>query len=227
MVNGTFKDFTLLYIEDDTGVRNIMLSILRRMFKETYEAEDGEVGYQLYLEKSPDIIVTDIRMPKLDGIALSKKIREKDKETKIIITTAFSDEKYLIDAVELNLERYLVKPLTKRNLIPALEKAVSSIAFEKKLFITNTFFYNYHTALFYWNGENIEMTQKELAFLTLLAKHHARVVTYTEIEYHIWNNEHMSFNSLRTMVGFLRKKIPPHVITNISNMGYRLTIDHN
>ena len=227
MVKSTFKDFTLLYIEDDAGVRNIMLSILRRMFKETYEAEDGEVGYQLYLEKSPDIIITDIRMPKLDGIALSKKIREKDKKTKIIITTAFSDEKYLIDAVELNLERYLVKPLTKRNLMPALEKAIANIAFEKKLFITNTFYYNYHTALFYWHGKSIEMTQKELAFLTLLTKHHTRIVTYVEIGHHIWNDEYMSFNSLRTMVGFLRKKIPPHVITNISNMGYRLHIDHH
>ena len=222
-----FKDFTLLYIEDDEGVRRITLSILRRMFKETYEAQNGEAGYQLYLDKQPDIIITDIRMPKMDGITLSKKIRETDQETKIIITTAFSDERYLIEAVELNLERYIVKPLTKRNLIPALEKAVANITHEQKLFITKAFYYNYHTGFFYWDEESIDMTKKELLFLNLLVMHHERVVTYTEIEHQLWGEEYMSFNSLRTMVGFLRKKIPPHLITNISNMGYRLKIDQH
>lgn len=222
-----FKEFTLLYIEDDDGVRDITLSILRRMFQKTYEAKDGEKGYQLYLEKHPDIIVTDIKMPKMDGIELSKKIREKDQETKIIITTAFSDEHYLIEAVELNLERYIVKPLTKRNLIPALEKAVENITSEKKLWITKTFYYNSRTGLFYQGNKSIDMTKKELQFLCLLVMHHERVVTYTEIEHHIWGEEYMSFNSLRTMVGFLRKKIPPRVIINISNMGYRLNIDQN
>jgi len=226
-MNHRFKEFTLLYIEDDDGVREITLSILRRMFKESYEAKDGETGYQLYLEKKPDIIITDIRMPKMDGIALIKKIREQDQETKIIITTAFSDEKYLIEAVELNLERYIVKPLTKRNLIPALEKAVESITVEKKLFITKDFYYNYQTGLFYQEEESVEMTKKELEFLRLLAQHHERVVTYTEIEHQLWGEEYMSFNSLRTMVGFLRKKIPPRIITNISNMGYRLKIDQH
>jgi len=226
-VKHVFKDFTLLYIEDDEGVRHITLSILRRMFKETYEAQNGEAGYQLYLEKQPDIIITDIRMPKMDGITLSKKIRETDQETKIIITTAFSDERYLIEAVELNLERYIVKPLTKRNLIPALEKAVANITHEQKLFITEAFYYNYHTGLFYWDEESIDMTKKELLFLSLLVMHHERVVTYTEIEHQLWGEEYMSFNSLRTMVGFLRKKIPPHIITNISNMGYRLKIDQH
>ncbi len=206
-MNHRFKEFTLLYIEDDDGVREITLSILRRMFKESYEAKDGETGYQLYLEKKPDIIITDIRMPKMDGIALIKKIREQDQETKIIITTAFSDEKYLIEAVELNLERYIVKPLTKRNLIPALEKAVESITVEKKLLITKDFYYNYQTGLFYQDEESVEMTKKELEFLRLLAQHHERVVTYTEIEHQLWGEEYMSFNSLRTMVGFLRKKI--------------------
>ena len=195
------------------------------MFREVYEAADGAEGYSLYQKHKPDIVLTDIKMPKMDGIALSKKIREQDSDTKIIITTAFSDQEYLMDAVELKLERYLVKPLTKRNLIPALEKAVSSIEIEQRLIISKDFYYDYHTAQFYFEDKVIVMNKKELLFLSLLAKNSGRVVSYLEIEQVVWEDEYMSLNSLRTTIGFLRKKLPFNAISNVSNMGYRLNID--
>ncbi len=218
-----FKDFTILYIEDNEGIRDINLNTFRRMFKKAYEAKDGEAGYQMYLDKKPDIVITDIKMPKMDGIELSKKIRENDNVTRIIITTAFSDEKYLLEAVELNLERYLVKPLTKRNLFPALEKAILHI--NKKLEFSTEFYYDFVTSLFYFKGSVIKMTKKELLFLTLLVKNKNRIVTYSEIEEEVWEYENMSKKSLRTTIGILRKKLPFNIIDNISNMGYRLKID--
>lgn len=222
-----FKDFSILYVEDDDGIRAVNLRILTRMFKETYEARDGLEGYALYLEKKPDIVITDIKMPKMDGIELSKKIRQIDEKTKIIVTTAFSDESYLIDAVELKIERYIVKPLTKRNLLPALEKAISNIDLENKIYVSENFCYDYNTALFYYENKVIEMTKKELLFLTLLVKNRNKIVTYLQIEQEVWGDEYMSLNSLRTTLGFLRKKIPFNCISNISNMGYKLKIDNN
>ena len=220
-----FNDFNILYIEDDDGVRVVNLRILKRMFKDVFEASDGLEGYNLYLKEKPDIILTDIKMPKMDGIELAKKIREKDEKVRIIISTAFSDEKYLLDAVELKLERYLVKPLTKRNLIPALQKAVLNIKKEKKLFFDDNFYYNFSNELFYQNDNEIEMTKKELYFLRLLIKNRNIIVTYNMIEQEVWEDEYMSKNSLRTTVGFLRKKLPKNIIKNISNMGYKLKID--
>jgi len=221
-----FRDFTILYIEDDDGVREVNLRILKRMFKETYEASNGEAGFKLYLEKKPNIIITDIKMPRFDGIKLTKMIRQNDNITKIIITTAFSDSKYLLDAVELNIERYVVKPLTKRNLIPALEKAISTIEINKKLFISKNFYFDYRTELFYNENIVLEMTKKELLFLMLLVKNRDKIVTYAQIEHEVWEDEPMSLNSLRTNIGFLRKKIPFNAVENISNMGYRLKIDN-
>jgi DNA-binding response OmpR family regulator len=217
-----FSDFTILYIEDDKGVREVNTRILRRMFKEVFEAANGLYGYDLYLQKKPDIILSDIKMPNMDGIELVKKIREKDKNTKIIITTAFSDEKYLLDAVELGLERYIVKPLTKRNLIPALQKAISNIKSENRLYFDDNFYYDFSNELFYLNGTEIEMTKKELYFLRLLVKKRDIIVTYNMIEQEVWEDEYMSLNSLRTTIGFLRKKLPKNIIKNISNMGYKL-----
>jgi len=68
-----FKKYTVLYIEDDEGVRTINSRFLKRMFDKLYEAKDGEEGYELYKKYHPDIILTDIKMAKLDGISLAKK----------------------------------------------------------------------------------------------------------------------------------------------------------
>ncbi|WP_419763673.1 MAG: response regulator transcription factor [Arcobacter sp.] len=222
-----FKKYTILYIEDDEGVRTINSRFLNRMFNELYEAKDGEEGYELYTKYHPDIILTDIKMPKIDGISLAKKIREKDKNTKIIISTAFSEKNYLMDAIELNLEKYIIKPLTSRNLLPALSKAVEALEKEKdfKIILGDEFYFDNNTSLFYNKGQVINLTKKELLFLKLLVLNKDRVVAYEEIEQHVWNGEYMSLNSLRTSLGFLRKKIPFNCIKNISNMGYKLNLE--
>ncbi|ADG91945.1 two component transcriptional regulator, winged helix family [Arcobacter nitrofigilis DSM 7299] len=222
-----FKKYTILYIEDDEGVRTINSRFLNRMFNELYEAKDGEEGYELYKKYHPDIILTDIKMPKLDGISLAKKIRQKDTTTKIIISTAFSEKSYLLDAIELNLEKYIIKPLTSRNLLPALSKAVEALEKEKDFKITlgDEFYFDNNTSLFYNKGQVINLTKKELLFLKLLVLNKNRVVSYEEIEQNVWDGEYMSLNSLRTSLGFLRKKIPFNCIKNISNMGYKLNLE--
>jgi len=222
-MSSKFKDFSLLYVEDDDGIRNINFSMFKRIFKEAYEANNGEIGYQLYLKHQPNIIITDIKMPKMSGLELARKIRKNDEQTKIIITTAFNDEKYLLEAIELNLERYLVKPLTKRNLFPALEKAILNL--EKRVNLSKNFYFNIKNSLFYINDEVIKMTKKELLFLSLLVKNKDQIVTYEEIEEEVWGLEYMNIKSLRTMIGILRKKIPFNIISNVSNMGYQLKID--
>ncbi len=223
-----FKNYTILYIEDDEGVRTVNSRFLNRMFNELYEAKDGEEGLALYKKYHPDIILTDIKMPKIDGITLSKKIRKLDQTTKIIISTAFSDKDYLMEAIELRLEKYIIKPLTSRNLIPALTKAVEDLEKEKdvKIVLAENFYFDNSTSLFYLNEEVLELNKKELLFLKLLVLNKNRVVSYEEIEQFVWEDEYMSLNSLRTTIGFLRKKIPFNCIKNISNMGYKLKLEN-
>ena len=222
-----FKNYTILYIEDEDGVRKTNARFLNRMFKKLYEARDGLEGYELYKKYDPDIVLTDINMPKLDGISLAKKIRIYNQNIKIIISTAFSDKKYLLDAVELNLERYIIKPLTNRNLIPALNKAVEALKKERdfKIYLNDKFYFDNNTSLFYYKELPIELNKKELLFLKLLVLNKNRIVSYQEIESFVWEEDYMSLNSLRTTIGFLRKKIPFNCIKNISNMGYILNFD--
>ncbi|MAC83305.1 response regulator transcription factor [Arcobacter roscoffensis] len=222
-----FKEYTILYVEDDEGVRTVNSRFLTRMFYKLYEAENGEEGFELYKKHQPDIILTDINMPKLNGIELAKKIRQTDKTTKIIISTAFSDKDYLLEAIELNLEKYIIKPLTSRNLLPALTKAIETLekTKEKKIYLDENFYFDNTTSLFYVDEKALDLTKKELLFLKLLVTNKNRVVNYEEIEQYVWEDEPMSLNSLRTSIGFLRKKIPFNCIKNISNMGYKLNLE--
>ena len=223
----SFKKYTILYIEDDEGVRSSNSRFLNRMFDELYEAKDGQEGYEMYQKYHPDIILTDIKMPRLDGISLTKKIRKNDNTTKIIISTAFSDKNYLMDSIELNLEKYIVKPLTSRNLMPVLSKTVEKLEMERDFIITldEHFHFDNNTSLFYLNEEVLDLNKKEMLFLKLLVLNKNRVVSYEEIEQKVWDGEYMSLNSLRTTIGFIRKKIPFNCIKNISNMGYKLNLE--
>ncbi|MDQ7047240.1 MAG: response regulator [Sulfurovum sp.] len=76
--------------------------------------------FDLYQSKKPDIIISDIKMPYLNGLDMAKKIRKEDKTTPIIITTAFTDTSYMLQAVELQLIKYIVKPITSIKLKEAL-----------------------------------------------------------------------------------------------------------
>lgn len=225
ILNKEFSHFRLLYIEDDDGVRNVNIRILKRMFKTVYEAINGKDGFDKYEQHNPDIIITDINMPLLDGISMVKKIRENDKKTRIIIATAFTEEQNLIDAIELDIVRYIVKPLNQRNLLPALEKAIEQLGDIRKIELGENIILDIKSNILINSGEEYHLSKKELMFLELLAKNSARAVSYEEIESYIWYDEPMSIYSLRTLVGNIRKKFNMESqIQNISGTGYRLNI---
>lgn len=225
MIDKQFSHLKLLYIEDDNGVRNINIRSLKRMFQTVYEAYDGIDGFEKYKEFNPDIIITDIKMPQLDGISMVKKIRENDKKTRVIITTAFTEEQNLIDAVELDIVRYIVKPINQRNLIPALEKAIEQIGNCQKSIISENIFLDTKNSILENNNDIFHLSKKELLFLELLVKNKNQAVSYEEIESYIWYDEPMSIYSLRTLVGNIRKKFNlENQIQNISGMGYKLSV---
>jgi len=218
------KNFTVLYVEDEEMVRRNAVEYLRRIAKEVIEAKDGKEAIALWKEHKPDIIITDINMPRLNGLDMASYIRANDKEVQIIIATAHSDTEYLLRAVELQLVKYIIKPITKDKLTAALEKSIELIEDKSKfnLNLSATCKYNAFEKVIYQNNEEIKLTKNELLFLDLLAHHHTRVVTYEEIESSIWAYEGMSQDAIRSLVRGLRKKVPDDAIENISGIGYKL-----
>lgn len=122
------KNFKLLYIEDDTTVREELSKLMSDFFAKVYIANDGQEGYEIFLNNSDeiDIILTDINMPNLNGIDLVKKVR-KSSSIPVLITTAHSDSDYLSQAIKLKVYEYITKPVDVRELLKILENLASSI----------------------------------------------------------------------------------------------------
>lgn len=121
----------LLYVEDEDAIRNILSKRLGRIVKDLSVAQDGQDGYEKFCENQPDLILTDITMPKLNGIEMVKKIREIDKNIPIIVLSAHVDSKYLLEAIESGVSGYLLKPIDKEKLYSLIETHAKNIHLEK------------------------------------------------------------------------------------------------
>lgn len=214
-------NYTVLYAEDDLGVQKNVNELLSLLFKTVYLASDGQQAYELFIKVHPDLVITDIKMPRMSGIELTKKIRETDTDTEIIIITAYTEVDFMLEAIELSLLRYIVKPITEPKLFDAFEKFLQSK--EKVYFreLAPGWFYDNLQKSIVHDGTLYELTKKEAKFIELLL-HKDTIITYEEIEGKLWEHEYMSLNALRLMVKNLRKKLPEGVLKNIQGIGYKL-----
>jgi len=105
------RNFTLLYVEDQKDARDLIKMMFEDEVKELYMACDGLEGMHLYKDKHPDIIITDINMPHLDGLSLIKKIREEDTQTPILLISAHDDKESLITALNAGASGFISKPI--------------------------------------------------------------------------------------------------------------------
>lgn len=220
------KDLSILYVEDETLIRQNAVEYLSRYCHKVYEAKDGIEGLEMFNSFKPDIIISDINMPRLDGLAFATKVRELDKNTPIIIATAHTQTEYLLKAVELQLIKYLVKPITSEKLNIALNMACDILSQETQYFIkldTYTHYDALNKTLFI-DDILVNFTHNEQKFFELLVQNPQRAVTYEEIESVIWAYEGMSMNALRSLVRGLRIKLQGDYVENVSGLGYRLRI---
>jgi len=125
------KDFTILYVEDNDSLRVNATKLLQKFFPTVYVGEDGMQGLKLFKEHRPPIVITDIKMPKLDGMEMSKKIRHISPDTKIILMSAFDEKDYLYKAIEIGLYRFLKKPVNIQKLSTVLYEAIIQIKHER------------------------------------------------------------------------------------------------
>ena len=120
------ENLILLYVEDDVSIREEMTEILELDFEHFHVASNGQEGLQMYQEFHPDIVISDIQMPLMDGISMSKEILSIDANAKIILTTAFNEEGYLEKAKEIGVIDYVNKPVNINELFEKIEAILAS-----------------------------------------------------------------------------------------------------
>ncbi|WP_072680273.1 response regulator [Arcobacter sp. LA11] len=137
MINNNFlKKLIILYVEDDETTREQLSKLLKRLFKTVVIATNGEEGYIKFKEITSrgyviDLVLSDINMPKLNGIDMLEKIRELDDEVPFIFTTARSESEYLMKAIELNVDHYALKPVDMEDILLRIQKVCEKKYYEK------------------------------------------------------------------------------------------------
>lgn len=221
------EDLTVLYAEDENAILQTVTEVLELYVNKVITANDGEEAIELYETYKPSILLLDINMPHKDGLSALKQIREKDINIPVIIMTAHTEKEYLMNAVELYITKYLVKPFDKDTLLDALNACVELLQNknDEVLELSNDIKFNYTKQTIIKNDEEISLNKKERLLLNLLIENKNKVLTYESIEYHVWEDP-VSMDALKSLIKDLRKKTSKELIKNISKIGYKLEINN-
>jgi len=150
------QHFHILYVEDNGPLREKAKVLLEKFFASVDLAEDGEVALSLFKKNHYPIVITDIKMPKMDGFTLARHIKKIQPASKVIIISAFDDKEYLLKGIELGIYRYLRKPVNVTELSKVLYSVILEIRHEQHTKI----FYSHLKSVFDYQSSMVAMLHK-------------------------------------------------------------------
>lgn len=237
-MNNISKKLKVLYVEDDLILQNKSKILFNNFFKRIDVANDGAEALEKYLAYKKaknmfyDLIITDIKMPHLDGVSLVKKIFEYNRDQRIIVTSAYSEKEDLIDFINLGVTKFIQKPFTAKQITETLADTLISHLknerIDKEYILDHELVWHKDTKELKYKNENIKLSYNQIVIMDLLINNPQHVFSSLDI-FSIINNEtsnkkekDFSIDSIKSIIKRLRHKIPCDIIENIYGYGYKL-----
>lgn len=123
----------LLLVEDDSIIRNVYQQLIGQFVSHVLVAANGEEGYEMFVEHQPDIILTDIKMPVMNGLDMINKIRLTDKQVRVVIMSAYGESRFFLKAIESGVKGFLIKPINNNQLYEVIREQIREVLLEKSL----------------------------------------------------------------------------------------------
>ena len=218
--------YKILVVEDDNQIQELIVEFLSSQDYDVDVANDGVEGYEKFKENKYDLVILDVMMPRLDGHALCKMIRNLDKEVSIIFLTALGDEESEIKGFDLKADDYISKPFSFNILIKRVEAVLRRKQKEEKedtILEFEGLKLDLQTFKSYIDNEEIELTLKEFNILKLMINSYPTVVSREKLIEKIWGYEY--FGDTRVIDAHMkniRQKIKKDYIKTIKGVGYVL-----
>lgn len=121
------EDIRILYVEDEAVIRRQIQRFLARRVKSVEVASDGEEGLEFFHSMQPDLVITDICMPRMNGVDLIAAIRKENPVLPIIVTTAFGEDDYFSRVIDLGISSYAIKPIDQQDLLRRVQEALDEL----------------------------------------------------------------------------------------------------
>ncbi|MBZ7985845.1 response regulator transcription factor [Campylobacter sp. Cr9] len=212
---------SVLIVEDEKNIALLMKDILSSIFSEIYYANDGVSGLNKFKKLRPDMVICDVLMPLKDGLSLAKSIKDLSPNTPIIIISAHSDKEKLLKAIDINVNKYLIKPIIPEELIASVKSLIKNL---NKTASLGEYTIDYVKSSFKTKDYEVELTRKELALLKALSEPIGKVVSLEEIKEICWGKSDVKDGSVRTFIKRFRDKLGVNIIKNITSTGYKIVL---
>ena len=217
------KTLKILIVEDEKRLAQLLKEAIADSFFRVVIAKDGNEGLKKFKTFKPDIVITDIMMPQLDGLEMTLKIKEIDSNTPIIVLSAHSDKEKLLKAIDLGINKYFIKPFDPDEVIEHIKKLAPKIEKQKISILKDEFIFDNNNFSLHKNEQLINLTKREKEFIYLLIKNKNSIVKTQTIKTSLWDEE-VNDERLRTFIKRLRLKTSKDLIENISGQGYLISV---
>jgi len=200
----------ILIVDDEAQIIRVLRHILNAHGYAVHAAEDGEAGLDAFREWQPDLVLTDLQMPNVDGLHLTRSIRQTS-SVPIVILSVRNEEKTIVEALDAGADDYVSKPFGTNELLARLRSALRRVP-EKadESICIGDFNIDIAGHRAERSGNVLKLTPKEFELLTCLARNPDRVLTHAFLLRKVWGEYYSEqAEALRVLVGSLRKKIEP------------------
>ncbi|WP_169753185.1 response regulator transcription factor [Campylobacter mucosalis] len=222
MIN-SLRNLTILIVEDENDTRELMQEVLKDEFSKVITAQNGDEGLKKFKKYNPDIVLTDIAMPIMDGLDMTGAIKQISRDVPIIALSAHSEKEKLLKAIDVGINKYLMKPIDVDELLSMLESvAKDRLEIANVVKISDEYSFSKTRKVLIKNDEPIPLTKKELAFISLLVENLGNVVLHEDIKNIVWIGENVSEAAIRTFVKRMRDKVGGDLVKNVPGLGYKI-----
>ncbi|PNV84006.1 MAG: hypothetical protein C0627_02250 [Sulfurimonas sp.] len=218
-----FKTLSILLVEDETILREQTSDLLKIFFFTVFTTSNGLEALGILSEEKIDIVLCDIKMPVMDGLVLTQKIRAKGNTLPIVLISSFSDQKIVLEAANCGIDGYIVKPVELKTLLETFTRVFKAkIPFKSFYQFSKNIVYNVLTEELYKDSAKIDLGKRERSMLKLFMQNPDKTLTKQEIVATIWEMEDVTESALKNLLSRLRKKIGIDVIVSVKGSGWRL-----
>ncbi len=214
------KELKILFVEDEVNISKLLKDALSDYFYSFSLASDGLEGLEKFKNINPDIVITDIMMPNLDGLEMTKEIRTMNEDIPIIVLSAFSDKDKLLKAIDIGITKYFIKPFDPEEVLEYLIFIANKLNKNRIVCLNKDFSFDTNTNNLFENEKLVNITKREKKFISLLLGDRNNITSSNSIKSTLWDEDGVTDERLRTFVKRLRAKTNKELIKNISGQGY-------